>query len=174
MIFLRPVLHLCLLSVIAPLALVSAQEQSGVVPGSVLLASCEGLSTWDRAGQHGFARFFVPEVAPAGAKASVVAWADMIYDGHRLPSGNYLCSAHEWVREIAPDGAIVWEYRVQKPCELKTCVPLPNGSVMTVDADHGDWAFVGDTGADFSAVGPPDWLSVRRITSPIVVGVTLE
>jgi hypothetical protein len=135
MIFLRPVLHLCLLSVIAPLALVSAQEQSGVVPGSVLLASCEGLSTWDRAGQHGFARFFVPEVAPAGAKASVVAWADMIYDGHRLPSGNYLCSAHEWVREIAPDGAIVWEYRVQKPCELKTCVPLPNGDVMTVDAD---------------------------------------
>lgn len=75
----------------------------GVAPGSVLVASCEGLSAWDRDGRRTFARFFVPEVPPAGAQASVVAWADMVYDGWRLPSGNHLCSAHEWVRELAPD-----------------------------------------------------------------------
>lgn len=108
----------------------------GVAPGSVLVASCEGLSAWDRDGRRTFARFFVPEEPPAGAQASVVAWADMVYDGWRLPSGNHLCSAHEWVRELAPDGTIVWEYRVQPPCELKTCVPLPNGDVMTVDAER--------------------------------------
>ena len=118
-----------------------------VAPGSVLIASCEGLSEWDRDGTCTFARFFVPDVPPAGARASVVAWADMIYDGHRLPSGNSLCSAHEWVREIAPDGKIVWEYRVQKPCELKTCVPLQNGNVMTVDAERMELIELADPGA---------------------------
>ena len=107
--------------------------EDDVAPGSVLVASCEGLSAWDRDGNRTFARFFVPA---DGAKAAGVAWADMIYDGCRLPSGNYLCSAHEWVREIAPAGEILWEYRVQKPVELKTCVPLPNGDVMTVDAER--------------------------------------
>jgi hypothetical protein len=126
-------IHLIPFVALIPVSL--AAEEIRVSPGSVLLASCEGLSAWDRAGQRGFARFLVPEAPPAGAKASIVAWADMIYDGHRLPSGNYLCSSHEWVREIAPDGAILWEYRVEKPCELKTCVPLPDGDVMTVDAD---------------------------------------
>jgi hypothetical protein len=124
--------------------------------GSVLLASCEGLSVWDREGQRGFARFFVPDVPPAGAKASVVAWGDMIYDGHRLPSGNYLCSSHEWIREIAPDGSIVWEYRVQRPCELKTCVPLPNGNVMTVDGERMELIELAEKGSQI----------VRRIPVP--------
>lgn len=125
-----------LLLAIAVVAPAVRAAEGDVAPGSVLIASCEGLSVWDRDGNRRFARFFVPDVPADGAKASVVAWADMLYDGCRLPSGNYLCAAHEWVREIAPDGKIVWEYRVQKPVELKTCVPLPNGDVMTVDGER--------------------------------------
>jgi len=132
--------------VIAILAGTGRGAEPGVAPGSVLVASCEGLSAWDRDGNRTFARFFVPDVPPAGAKASVVAWAEMVYDGWRLPSGNYLCSAHEWVRELAPDGTIVWEYRVQAPCELKTCVPLPDGDVMTVDAERMELIQLADRG----------------------------
>lgn len=121
-------------------------DEGDVAPGSVLVASCEGLSAWDRDGKRTFARYFVPDAPPDGAKASVVAWADMLYDGCRLPSGNYLCAAHEWVREIAPDGKIVWEYRVQKPVELKTCVPLPDGDVMTVDAERMELIQITDQG----------------------------
>ncbi|MFO1485623.1 MAG: hypothetical protein U1F71_19835 [Verrucomicrobiaceae bacterium] len=103
----------------------------GVVPGSILIASGEGISVFNRSGEMSFGKFFVPI---AGGKGGETAWSDIGYDGWRLKSGNYLCSAHEWVREISPEGAIVWEYRVQKPVELKTCVPLPNGDVLTTDA----------------------------------------
>lgn len=128
----RPALHLCLLWAIAPLALVSAQERSGVVPGSVLLASAEGLSVFDREGAMTFGKFATTLV---DGKPGALGWSDMIYDGWRLPSGNYLCSSHHFVRELTPDGKTLWEFRVKAPVELKTCVPLPNGDVMTVDAD---------------------------------------
>jgi hypothetical protein len=128
----RPVLHLCLLWAIAPLALISAQERSGVVPGSVLLASAEGVSVFDREGAMTFGQFSTTLV---DGKPGALGWSDMIYDGSRLPSGNYLCSSHHFVRELAPDGKTLWEFRVKAPVELKTCVPLPNGDVMTVDAD---------------------------------------
>ena len=92
-------------------------------PGSVLLASADGLSVFDRAGAMSFGRFFVPmnEGKPGAAE-----WSDMIYDGCKLASGNYLCSSHHWVRELSPEGKVLWEYRVQAPVELKTCVPLPD------------------------------------------------
>jgi hypothetical protein len=128
----RPGLHLCLLWAIAPLALVSAQERSGVVPGSVLLASAEGVSVFDRDGAMTFGQFSTTLV---DGKPGALGWSDMIYDGWRLPSGSYLCSSHHFVRELTPDGKTVWEFRVKAPVELKTCVPLPNGDVMTVDAD---------------------------------------
>ena len=129
----RPFPSLCLLLSIASLAAVAAQERSGVVPGSVLLASAEGVSVFDRAGSMTFGKFSTTLVDGMPEK---LEWSDMIYDGWRLPSGNYLCSAHEWVREISPDGRIAWEYRVQKPVELKTCLPLPNGDVMMVDGER--------------------------------------
>lgn len=128
----RPGLHLCLLWAIAPLALVSAQERSGVVPGSVLLASAEGVSVFDRDGAMTFGQFSTTLV---DGKPGALGWSDMIYDGWRLASGSYLCSSHHFVRELTPDGKTVWEFRVKAPVELKTCVPLPNGDVMTVDAD---------------------------------------
>jgi len=40
----------------------------------------------------------------------------------------------------------VWEYRVQRPVELKTCVPLPNGDVMTVDAERMELIQITDQG----------------------------
>jgi hypothetical protein len=128
----RPILNVCLLWAIAPLALISAQERSGVVPGSVLLASAEGVSVFDRDGAMTFGQFSTTLV---DGKPGALGWSDMIYDGWRLPSGSYLCSSHHFVRELTPDGKTVWEFRVKAPVELKTCVPLPNGDVMTVDAD---------------------------------------
>ncbi|MFM7605622.1 MAG: hypothetical protein ACKO8Z_10550 [Prosthecobacter sp.] len=110
-------------------AMTSVEAQ--VVPGCLLLASGEGISVFDRDVAMKFGRFFVPVV---NGKGEATPWSDIAYDGCRLPSGHYLCSSHEWLREISPDGKIVWEYRVQKPVELKTCVPLPNGDVMTTDA----------------------------------------
>jgi hypothetical protein len=128
----RAVLHLCLLWAIAPLALVAAQGQAGSVPGSVLLASAEGLSVFERDGAMTFGRFSTTLV---DGKPGALGWSDMIYDGWKLASGNYLSSSHHFVRELTPDGKTVWEFRVKAPVELKTCVPLPNGDVMTVDAD---------------------------------------
>jgi hypothetical protein len=128
----RAILNVCLLWAIAPLALISAQERSGVVPGSVLLASAEGVSVFDREGAMTFGQFSTTLV---DGKPGALGWSDMIYDGWKLASGNYLCSSHHFVRELTPDGKIVWEFRVKAPVELKTCVPLPNGDVMTVDAD---------------------------------------
>lgn len=129
---LHPVLHLCLLWTIAPLAPVSAQERSSVLPGSVLLASAEGVSVFEREGAMKFGQFSTSLV---DGKPGALGWSDMIYDGWRLAAGNYLSSSHHFVRELTPDGKTVWEFRVKAPVELKTCVPLPNGDVMTVDAD---------------------------------------
>jgi hypothetical protein len=98
----------CLVLAFAGNASALSAEPS-LVPGKVLVASCGGLSKWNPVGDLGFARIFVPETPSAGSEASVVAWGDMIYDGCHLASGNHPCSAHEWVREIDPDGAIVWE-----------------------------------------------------------------
>jgi hypothetical protein len=106
---------------------------AAVLPGSILLASADGLSVFDRAGKMTFGKFATKLI---DGKPGPVAWSDMIYDGCRLPSGNYLCASHHYVRELAPDGATVWEFRVNAPVELKTCVPLPNGDVMTVDAER--------------------------------------
>ena len=112
---------------------VRSQETGTPVPGSVLLASADGVSVFDRAGAMSFGRF-TPLIQDG--KPGPLEWSDMIYDGCRLPSGNYLCSSHHFVRELAPDGGTVWEFRVQAPVELKTCAPLPNGDVMTVDAQQ--------------------------------------
>ena len=108
-------------------------NDAAVEPGSFLLASAEGVSVFDREGHMAFGNFVtsLKDGAP-----TPLAWSDNIYDAHLLPNGNYLVSAHEWVREMTRSGKIVWEYRVQKPVELKTCVPLPNGDVMTVDAER--------------------------------------
>lgn len=115
----------------APLALASSLPAHDTVPGSILLASGEGISVFDRSGAMSFGKFVVPV---ADGKGGPTEWSDVVYDGWRLPSGNYLCSAHHWVREIAPDGKTVWEYRVEAPVELKACVPLPDGDVLTTDA----------------------------------------
>lgn len=120
-----------LISLFAILSAALAAEEGAVLPGSILLASGEGLSVFDRDGAMKFGRFFVPV---ADGKGEPTPWSDIAYDGCRMTSGNYLCSSHEWVREIAPDGKIIREYRVRKPVELKTCVPLPNGDVVTTDA----------------------------------------
>lgn len=114
-----------------------------VLPGSVLLASADGVSVFDRDGSMTFGKFTT--VLKDGAPGPV-EWSDMIYDACRLPSGNYLCSSHHFVRELASDGKTLWEFRVKAPVELKTCVPLPNGDVMTVDAEQMELVQLTDQG----------------------------
>jgi len=117
----------------------SATEAEGPRPaaaverGDFLLASGEGISVFDRDGTMKFGKF---ATALKDGKPEPLDYSDMVYDGHWLPSGNYLYSSHHYIREITPGGKTVWEYRVKAPVELKTCVPLPNGDVMTVDADR--------------------------------------
>jgi hypothetical protein len=122
-------LHLISVSLLLGTTTAAAEDQ--VVPGSVLIASGEGISVFNRRGEMAFGKFFVPVVDGKGGET---AWSDIGYDGWRLKSGNYLCSAHEWVREISPKAEVIWEYHMQKPVELKTCMPLANGDVLTTDA----------------------------------------
>jgi hypothetical protein len=121
----------CLLAQLATAAAQEASRTAAVAPGSVLLASADGVSVFDREGTMKFGQF---TTSLKDGKPGPLGWSDMIYDGCRLPSRNYLCSSHHFVRELSPDGKTLWEFRVQAPVELKTCVPLPNGDVMTVDA----------------------------------------
>ncbi len=112
-------------------------------PGNSLLASAEGLSVFSRGGTMKFGHFVTTLKED---KPGLVAWDDMVYDGWRLPSGNFLYSSHRYVRELTPDGKIKWEFRLSAPSELKTCVPLPNGDVMTVDAERMELVQVTDQG----------------------------
>lgn len=111
--------------------------------GELLLASAEGLSVFNRNGAMPFGHFVttVKDNTPGP-----VEWDDMVYDGWRLESGNYLYSSHRYVRELSPAGKLVWEFRLNAPSELKTCVPLPNGDVMTVDAENMELVQVTDQG----------------------------
>lgn len=114
-----------------------------VDPGSVFIASAEGVSVFDRDGAMAFGHFVT---SLQDGKPGPVEWDDMVYDGWKLPSGNYLCSSHRYVRELDPQGNMVWEFRLAAPSELKTCVPLPNGDVMTVDATKMELVQITDQG----------------------------
>lgn len=122
---------------------VSGVFAAPVEPGSVFIASAEGVSVFNRDGAMTFGHFVT---SLTDGKPGPVEWDDMIYDGWRLPSGNYLCSSHRYVRELDPQGKMLWEFRLAAPSELKTCVPLPNGDVMTVDATHMELVQIADQG----------------------------
>ena len=121
----------------------AVEKSPSVEAGNMLLASAEGVSVFSRDGTMPFGHFVT--VLKDG-KPGPVAWDDMVYDGWRLESGNYLCSSHRYVRELTPDGKIKWEFRLNAPSELKTCVPLPNGDIMTVDAERMELVQVTDQG----------------------------
>jgi hypothetical protein len=44
------------------------------------------------------------------------------------------------------NGKMLWEYAIKAPGEPKTCVPLPNGDVLTVDSDKMDLVQLTDQG----------------------------
>ena len=138
----------CALALCAPGAF-----SAPVDPGSVFVASAEGVSVFNRDGAMTFGHFVT---SLTDGKPGPVEWDDMIYDGWRLPSGNYLCSSHRYVRELDPQGNTLWEFRLAAPSELKTCVPLPNGDVMTVDATRMELVQIADRGTR----------EVRRIPVP--------
>ena len=119
------------------------ETPSAAATGDYLLASAEGVSVFNRDGAMQFGQFVT---ALKDGKPGPVEWDDMVYDGWRLESGNYLYSSHRYVRELSPDGKIKWEFKLNAPNELKTCVPLPNGDVMTVDAERMELVQVTDQG----------------------------
>jgi sugar lactone lactonase YvrE len=120
-----------------------SRHTGDVEAGSIFVASAEGVSVFDRDGAMRFGEF---ATSLTDGKPGELDWDDMVYDGWRLPTGNYLCSSHRYVRELTPDGAVRWEYRLEAPNELKSCVPLPNGDVMTVDATRMELVQVTDQG----------------------------
>ncbi len=138
-----------LLALVLTPRMMTAEEQAPKVPtpalesGSVFIASAEGISVFGRDGTMEFGSF-VTEVVDG--KPGPVEWDDMVYDGWKLPSGNYLCSSHRYVRELDEKGALLWEYRVAAPSEIKSCVPLPNGDVMTEDATPMELVHITDQG----------------------------
>ncbi len=121
----------------------ATQQPPAIESGNLMLASAEGVSVFTRDGAMPFGHFVT---TLKDGKPGPVEWDDMVYDGWRLDSGNYLCSSHRYVRELSPDGKLVWEFRLSAPNELKTCVPLPNGDVMTVDAERMELVQVTDQG----------------------------
>lgn len=135
---LRGALVLCALG-----NLEASADPPPVDPGSVFVASAEGVSVFDRDGAMTFGHFVT---SLTDGKPGPLEWDDMVYDGWRLPSGNYLCSSHRYVRELDPSGNTLWEFRLAAPSELKTCVPLPNGDVMTVDATRMELVQITDQG----------------------------
>jgi len=137
----------CLLIQQAPLLafvlLGALQAPAAPDAGSIFVASAEGVSVFDRDGAMAFGHF-VTSAKDGGP--GPLEWDDMVYDGWKLPSGNYLFSSHRYVRELSAAGELLWEYRLEAPNELKTCVPLPNGDVMTVDASRMELVQITDHG----------------------------
>ena len=51
-------------------------------------------------------------------------------DAWLLPNGNILTTYYQGVREVTREKQIVWEYKTEKPNEIPSCQPLPDGNVL--------------------------------------------
>jgi len=51
-------------------------------------------------------------------------------DAWLLPNGNLLTTYYQGVREVTREKQIVWEYKTEKPNEIPSCQPLPDGNVL--------------------------------------------
>lgn len=51
-------------------------------------------------------------------------------DAWMLPNGNVLTTYYQGVREVTREKQIVWEFQTEKPNEIPTCQPLPDGNVL--------------------------------------------
>jgi hypothetical protein len=51
-------------------------------------------------------------------------------DAWLLPNGNILTTWYQGVREVTREKQIVWEYKTEKPNEIPSCQPLPDGNVL--------------------------------------------
>jgi hypothetical protein len=47
-----------------------------------------------------------------------------------LPNGNILTTYYQGVREVTREKQIVWEFKTDKPNEIPSCQPLPDGNVL--------------------------------------------
>jgi hypothetical protein len=47
-----------------------------------------------------------------------------------LSNGNILTTHYQGVREVTRDRQIVWEFKTEKPNEVPSCQPLPDGNVL--------------------------------------------
>ena len=66
-------------------------------------------------------------------KSGAIVWEYGVphpQDVWMLPNGNVLTTYYQGVREITRDKQVVWEYTTEKPNEIPTCQPLPDGNVL--------------------------------------------
>lgn len=92
--------------------------------GRFLLVAAEGLYIVEPDLSCSWSYTFPPPVGQ-----TLTQYPDMVSDGWILPGGNILYAANCYVREITPDKKTVWEYRIEYPAEVKSCVPLATGNV---------------------------------------------
>ena len=62
-----------------------------------------------------------------------VAWEYSVphpQDAWLLPNGHILTTYYQGVREVTRDKQVVWEFKTEKPNEVPTCQPLPDGNVL--------------------------------------------
>ena len=68
-------------------------------------------------------------------------------DCWRLANGNYLFCFVSGALEVTPEKKVVWEYKApEKGCEVHSCQPLPDGSVMVVECGTSRIVVVGRDG----------------------------
>jgi hypothetical protein len=66
-------------------------------------------------------------------EAGDIVWSYAVphpQDVWMLENGNILTTYAQGVREITPQKETVWEFTTEKPNEIPTCQPLPNGNVL--------------------------------------------
>jgi hypothetical protein len=108
-------------------AVAAAAEESPNPLGRFLLVAAEGLYIVEPDLKPSWSHTFPPPV-----RMTLTQYDDMVSDGWVLPSGNVLYAANRYVREIDREHKTVWEYRVEYPAEVKTCVPLADGRTAIV------------------------------------------
>ncbi len=69
---------------------------------------------------------------PPPVKQTLTQYDDLIGDAVMLLSGHVIYSANRYVREIDRGRKTIWEYRVEAPAEVKSCVPLSNGRIAVI------------------------------------------
>ena len=89
-------------------------------------------------------------------------WDHLFSNAKLLANGNLLGSRHRTIREVEPDGNVVWEYSGRTHHDQ---LKLPNGNVLLLLRETKTYAEAGAAGAN------PDFVSAEGIWSEVLLEV---